>query len=201
MSEIVEAAATESALILSADAGLSDGDRLVAALDRIGERMPVAALLLDAAVREQGRIEPLRAVCRARGFACLVEATAVGQADGADGAVVAPSPRLIEGLRRRLGPEAIIGARCGLSRHEAMIAGEAGADFIGFEGQAGDDDALLERVAWWTEMTLLPCMVASPRLSDVRGALIGAGADFLAVPADLWLPPEAGPALDRLLGG
>src|SRR5665809_121600 len=60
--------------------------------------------------------------------------------------------------RDLLGQEASIGAGCGLSRHEAILLAEKGADYVAFEAvtASGIDtiDQCAELVAWWEEMFL-----------------------------------------------
>ncbi|MCB1883898.1 MAG: hypothetical protein KDG89_07870, partial [Geminicoccaceae bacterium] len=91
--------------------------------------------------------------------------------DGADG---------VADARRTLGADALIGARCGLSRHAAMVAGEAGADYVVFAADGADADDLVEMVAWWTGLFVLPSVaVLAP--DGPAYALALAGADFLLV--------------------
>ena len=84
--------------------------------------------------------------------------------------------------RRSLGAERLIGASCGLSRHAAMVAGEAGADYVLFGSLAArTGDQVVELVAWWSELFVLPCAAAGPALArDGARALAARGADFLA---------------------
>ena len=97
---------------------------------------------------------------------------------GADG-VLLDDPGKIEEARRALGADALIGAHCGLSRHAAIVAGEAGADYVVFAAD-GDDDALVETVAWWAELSVLPS-VAVLAGGGPAYALALAGVDFLLV--------------------
>ena len=83
-------------------------------------------------------------------------------------------------------------AGCGglSSRHDAMLAGEAGADYVMFgEPDAAARrpafDAVLERVAWWTEIFEIPCVGYAAGLDEAE-ALARAGADFVAVGEAVW---------------
>src|SRR5439155_1863541 len=78
-------------------------------------------------------------------------------------------------------------AGCGrlTTRHEAMIAGEAGADYVMFgepdsTGRRPSFDAVTERVAWWAELFQIPCVGFAAALEEI-GPLASAGADFVAV--------------------
>ena len=112
---------------------------------------------------------------------------------GATGADVAA-------LRARLGGDSpdggpILGIACGASRHTAMLAGEAGADYVAFSGRdsspaAAADPALLD---WWQTMMTVPCVAMGDiDLGDVH-ALAQAGADFVALNESVWDHPD-GPA-------
>ena len=73
------------------------------------------------------------------------------QADG----VQIPYEKGIKNIRKRIG-EISLGVLCA-TRDEAMRAGEAGADYIGFDG---DDAATLKQ--WWSELFTLPCVDFNP---------------------------------------
>lgn len=61
----------------------------------------------------------------------------------------------IKKIKKQLGDLAL-GVLCA-TRDEAMRAGEAGADYIGFDG---DDAAVLTQ--WWSELFTLPCVDFNP---------------------------------------
>ncbi len=78
-------------------------------------------------------------------------------------------------------------AGCGrlATRHDAMVAGELGADYVMFgepdgTGRRPSLSAILERVAWWAELFELPCVGFAGALEEVE-PLARAGADFIAV--------------------
>jgi thiamine-phosphate pyrophosphorylase len=83
-------------------------------------------------------------------------------------------------------------AGCGglASRHDAMFAGESGADYVMF-GEADHDGhrprfaAVLERVAWWAEVMTIPCVGYAAEPDEVA-PLAQAGADFIALDASIW---------------
>jgi thiamine-phosphate pyrophosphorylase len=103
---------------------------------------------------------------------------------GADGAHLAGTDALRAALPR-LKPHYIAGAGLLASRHDAMIAGEAGADYVMFgePDESGDRpslEAITDRVSWWAEVFEIPCVAYAARLDEID-ALVTAGADFIAV--------------------
>jgi len=95
---------------------------------------------------------------------------------GADGLHLDEDLEAVTALRRALGPERSLGVACGLSRHAAMEAAEAGADYVSF---SGPDDALLETVGWWAEIMTAPVVADGIATVDEAAALAAAGADFI----------------------
>jgi thiamine-phosphate pyrophosphorylase len=127
-----------------------------------------------------------RALCRAAGVAFLAHGGPdLAPALGADG-VHLGDPFAVAEARRRLGPDALIGADCGGSRHAAMVAGEEGADYVVF-GAGTPADA--ELCAWWAELFVVPC-AAGARDEAEADALVRAGADFLVAREAVWGGPE-----------
>jgi thiamine-phosphate pyrophosphorylase len=103
---------------------------------------------------------------------------------GADGAHLGSVEALKEAVSR-LKPKNIAGVGGLHSRHEAMEAGEAGADYVMFgepdaAGHRPSFDAVVDRIEWWAEVFEIPCVAYAARLEDIP-ALAGAGADFVAV--------------------
>jgi thiamine-phosphate pyrophosphorylase len=96
-----------------------------------------------------------------------------------------------------LKPERIAGCGGLETRHDAMLAGEGGADYVlfGEPGRAGrrpSFEAVLERVAWWAEVFELPCVGYAATLAEVD-LLAAGGADFVAV-GDCIFEDMRGPA-------
>jgi thiamine-phosphate pyrophosphorylase len=103
---------------------------------------------------------------------------------GADGAHL-DSVESLKAALSTLKPERIAGCGGLADRHDAMLAGEAGADYVMFgdPGTAGGRpslDSISERVAWWTELFEIPCVGFAGSLDEVE-PLAAAGADFVAV--------------------
>lgn len=128
---------------------------------------------------------------------------------GADGVHLGQTDGSIKTARDLLGPDVIIGATCHDSRHLAMQAGEAGADYVAFGAfyptttKAAPTVADPAILTWWQELMELPCVAIGGITLDNAAPLIRAGADFLAVSAGIWQhtdgPAAAVEAFDRLL--
>lgn len=118
---------------------------------------------------------------------------------GADGVHVGQDDEPYSEARRILGPDRIVGVTCHNSRHLAMEAAEAGADYVAFGAFFPTDTkqpkmrAEPEIVAWWSELMEVPCVAIGGITVENCAPLIEAGADFLAVSAGIWRHPE-GPA-------
>ena len=168
--------------------GDAPADRVTAAL-AAGD---VACLLLHGAGAAS---RPLVEAAQALGCAVLLEDDAgLARELGADGVHLGPGGH-VKQARKTLPEDAIVGAFCGHSRHEAMLAGEAGADYVAFAGREDSADAAADPalLAWWQTMMELPCVAMGPiGLAEV-GALVEAGADFVALEAAVWDHPD-GPA-------
>lgn len=118
---------------------------------------------------------------------------------GADGVHIGEDDAPYEEARRLVGRDAIVGVSCYNSRHRAMVAAEAGADYVAFgaffdtttkEPKAKAEPELL---TWWQELMEVPCVAIGGITVDNCGGLVRAGADFLAVSSGVW-SYEGGPA-------
>jgi thiamine-phosphate pyrophosphorylase len=167
---------------------------LAAALDAAD----VAAVLARApAARDATVIDRVRAIAplvQERGVALLIDAqpTSVMPA-GADGAHVAGIAALDAALPV-LKPGHIAGCGGLDSRHDAMTAGERGADYVMFgepdpDGRRPAFEAIVDRVTWWAELFEVPCVGWALSLDEVA-ALATAGADFIALGDPVWTDPR-----------
>jgi thiamine-phosphate pyrophosphorylase len=146
----------------------------------------VVALIARFSARD---VEPAARVLQMRvqerGCAFLLADEAVLAAKiGADGAHLS-NPQAFRAALPVLKPGRIAGAGGLISRHDAMLAGEAGADYVMFgepdaAGRRPSFAAVLERVAWWAEIFEIPCVAYAAALDEIP-ALVGAGADFVAL--------------------
>ncbi len=80
------------------------------------------------------------------------------------------------------------------SRHDAMVAGEDGADYLLF-GEPGENgarpsaEAIAERIAWWAELFSPPCVAYAGTIEEA-GMFAKAGADFVLLGDALWNDPR-----------
>ena len=170
----------------------------------LAARGPVAAYQLrmkgapDAMIlRAAARLQPL---CVAHDVAFIVNDSAELAAQcGADGVHLGQEDGSILHARALLGAHAQIGVTCHNSRHLAMEAGEAGANYVAFGAffesgtKAVRHRATPDILAWWTTISPIPCVAIGGISPSNCRPLVAAGADFLAVSASVWKAPE-GPA-------
>ena len=161
-------------------------DSLAVVLEQV---RPAAFLLRQRSIGEDAARD-LRRIAREREVAFLIEDQAdLAIAIEADG-VHLNTIGQVQVTRGQLPRDHIIGADAGRSRHDAMEAGECGADYVAF-GQFGDpvDDELLEMIAWWRDLFILPCLTYASNV-DEAAKLADAGADFIGVSDAIWNHPE-----------
>src|SRR3954471_14037043 len=93
-------------------------------------------------------------------------------------------------------PSGIVGVTCHDSRHLAMEAGEAGADYVAFGAffptrtKEPKTQADIDLLRWWGEMMVVPCVAIGGITVQNAPALVAAGTDFLAVSAGVWEHPD-----------
>ena len=118
---------------------------------------------------------------------------------GADGVHIGQSDASYHEARAAVGKDSIVGVTCHDSRHFAMEAAEAGADYVAFGAfyptQTKDTttQASIELLQWWSELMVVPCVAIGGITVDNAKPLIEAGADFIAVSSGVWNHPN-GPA-------
>jgi len=118
---------------------------------------------------------------------------------GADGVHVGQTDADYAAARACVGADAIVGVTCHASRHLAMVAAEAGADYVAFGAfypsgtKAAASRAEPEILHWWSELFTTPCVAIGGVTAENCAALAEAGADFLAVSGAVWGDPD-GPA-------
>jgi len=157
--------------------------RLTAALDGGA----VACVLLRAGAADEARlaaaVERLRPIAQDRGVAFLLEGQpALAARSGCDGVHLEASAAVAT-ARAALGGDGIVGVDCGASRHDAMLAGEADADYVGF---GGSRPAQAELLSWWQALMTLPCVAfGAETLAEAR-EMARAGADFVALGEAFW---------------
>ncbi len=144
--------------------------------------------------------EPLQAICAAHDVAFIVnDSVALAKRLKADGVHLGQGDGDVREAREILGRDAQIGVTCHNSRHLAMEAAEAGADYVAFGAFYPTSTKQVEHVAEldtlqkWSRVTEIPCVAIGGITSGNAKPLIDAGADFLAVSSAVWDNSE-GPA-------
>ena len=142
--------------------------------------------------------EPLQRVCADADVAFIVnDSIGLAKRLGADGVHLGQSDGDPREARQVLGREAQIGVTCHDSRHLAMEAGEAGADYVAFgafyetttkPSKYRPEPAIL---SWWTTLFAAPCVAIGGITPENAPPLIEAGADFIAVVNAVWNGDEA----------
>ncbi len=180
-------------LISPLDVGGAFPERLARALDA----GPVAAFQFRVkGIDEHAAAtlaEPLQRICADREVAFIVnDSIALARRLGADGVHLGQGDGEVADARARLGRDAQIGVTCHNSRHLAMDAGEAGADYVAFGAffptvtKQVEHHAEPELLEWWQSIFELPCVAIGGITPENCGPLVQAGADFLAVAGAVW---------------
>ena len=185
-------------LISPLDVGGDFPDRLARALDA----GPVAAFQFRVKGIDQHQAAelatPLQRICADRDVAFIVnDSVALAKRLGADGVHLGQGDGDSREAREVLGPAAQIGVTCHDSRHLAMEAGEAGADYVAFgsfyptttkEVRHHPQPVIL---SWWAALFEMPCVAIGGITPANAPPLVAAGADFLAVSGAVWSGDEA----------
>ena len=136
--------------------------------------------------------ETLRPIVQAAGCAFILNDRPDLAAElGCDGVHVGQEDASYDQARAAL-PNGIVGVTCHDSRHLAMEAAEAGADYAAFGAffptrtKEPKTQADIELLRWWAEMMVVPCVAIGGITVANASALVEAGADFLAVSAGVW---------------
>ncbi|MEZ5648493.1 MAG: thiamine phosphate synthase [Alphaproteobacteria bacterium] len=119
---------------------------------------------------------------------------------GCDGVHIGQSDAPYTEARKLLGEDRIVGVTCHASRHLAIEAAEAGADYVAFGAffpsttkPEADEQAPADLLVWWSEIAEVPCVAIGGITPRNCSSLVSAGADFLAVASAIWGHPQ-GPA-------
>ncbi len=141
--------------------------------------------------------EPLQRICADHDTAFIVnDSVALAKRLGADGVHLGQSDGDPRDARAILGRDIQIGVTCHNSRHLAMEAGEAGADYVAFgafyptQTKQVLHHAEPEILAWWSGLFELPCVAIGGITAANAGPLVKAGADFIAVSGAVWSHPQ-----------
>ena len=186
-------------------------DRLKAALEP-GLASAFQLRVKDMSEHELARLaDPLQRICADAEVAFIVnDSVSLAKRLGADGVHLGQQDGDIREAREVLGLGAQIGKTCHDSRHLAMDAGEAGADYVAFgafyptttkPSDYRPDPAIL---SWWATLFEIPCVAIGGITPDNAAPLVKAGAEFLAVCQAVWGkddPTAAVAAFESALAG
>jgi thiamine-phosphate pyrophosphorylase len=148
-------------------------------------------------------VDLLRPIVQAHGAAFILNDRPDLAAElGCDGVHIGQEDASYAEARGQL-PDGIVGVTCHDSRHLAMEAAEAGADYVAFGAffptrtKEPKTAADIELLSWWSEIMVVPCVAIGGITVENAPALIEAGADFLAVSAGVWEHPDGAQAAVR----
>lgn len=173
-------------------------DRLRRALDA----GPIAAFqfrVKDVDQHQAAKLaEPLQRICADAEVAFIVnDSVSLAKRLGADGVHLGQGDGDARQAREILGPNVQIGVTCHDSRHLAMEAGEAGADYVAFGAFYPTTTKTTEHrpepviLSWWSALFEIPCVAIGGITPANASPLVQAGADFLAVSHAVWGGDEA----------
>ena len=165
-------------------------DMLAGVLDCV---QPVGFLLPAGVHKDQENLKKLRNLCREHATAFFVRDDPGLAAElDADGLHLSATDN-VKAIRQALSSDKILGVDVRLSRHDAMVGGEDGADFVAI-GQPGQplDDETLNFITWWRAFVVLPSL-AYAESTEAAARLAAVGADFIGVGDVIWQDPD-GPA-------
>lgn len=172
------------------------------------DAVPVACLRLAWAGNDEDAIaraaDALRSVAHDRDIAIVIERHALlAERLGLDGVHLPVGSRGLRKLRDDLGADFIIGAACGVSRHDGLNAAEAGADYVSFgpigESPLGDGESVEHDLfAWWSEVIEVP-VVAEGALTRDLIAQYAPVTDFFALGEEIWRSDDPLAALKALV--
>ncbi|MCA0960693.1 thiamine phosphate synthase [Salipiger bermudensis] len=179
-----------------------------AQLDAVLRAAPIACIRLALATRDEDRImraaDAVREVAHAHDVALVIDTHVVlAQRLGLDGVHLTDGARSVRHARKELGPDAIVGAFCGASRHDGMTAGEHGADYVSFgpvDGASLGDGTLAEPelFEWWSQMIEVP-VVAEGGLTPELVATLTPLTDFFGIGEEIWSQDDPAAALTDLI--
>ncbi|MDR3504693.1 MAG: thiamine phosphate synthase [Acidocella sp.] len=174
-------------------------DQLAAALDA-GDVAALQLRLKDVSDDAIARVaEKLRPIAQSRDVAFILnDRPDLAVKLGCDGAHVGQTDMPLKQARKILG-ELTLGVTCHNSRHLAMEAAEAGADYVAFGAffptatKEPPEMAEIETLQIWAQTMEVPCVAIGGINAGNCQPLVKAGAEFLAVVGAVWGHPD-GPA-------
>jgi len=184
-----------------------DSQRFTNVLQSVFDSVQVACLRRSLPSADESGLQcacdAVRDVSHARDIPVVIEShIQMVRLAGLDGVHLASGPRSVRLARAELGPDAIVGAFCGSSRHEGLTAAEAGADYVSFgpvlpaspgEGTHADHGLF----AWWSEMIEMPA-VAEGALNQACVKTLAPVTDFFGIGQEIWSEDDPVSAIKRL---
>lgn len=169
---------------------------------------PIACVRLALSTRDEDRLsraaDALREVTHARDVALVIsDHLLLVERLGLDGVHLSDAARSVRNTRKELGEDAIVGSFCGISRHDGMSAGEAGADYVSFgpvQASPLDDGSFaeLDVFQWWSEMIEVP-VVAEGALDAAMIRTLTPYTDFFGVGDEIWQQENPAAVLGELI--
>jgi len=149
----------------------------------------------------EAAVDALSPIAQARGVAVILnDRPDLAARLGCDGVHVGQGDAPFALARKAMGADRMVGVTCHASRHLAMEAAEAGADYVAFGAffptttkEVTEERPTLELLTDWQSIMETPCVAIGGITVDNARQLAAAGADFLAVCAGVWAWPQ-GPA-------
>jgi len=192
--DLTDAPPREPARLYLVTPQIGDADTIADSLADALNAADVSAVLVRLGAGDDraqiARVKALRILIQSNGAALLLD----GRPDlvvttEADGAHLTGGAAFQAGAGA-LKPKFIAGCGGLSTRHDAMEAAESGADYVMFgepdrDGRKPAFEAVLDRVAWWSEIFQVPCVAYAENL-DEAAALAQAGADFIAIGESIW---------------
>ena len=175
-------------------------------LSKLLDAVDIACVRLSLATKDEDRIsraaDLVREVVHARDIPLVIDSHfLLVEKLGLDGVHLLDGARSVRYVRKEIGPDAVIGAFCGPSRHDGMNAGESGADYVALgpvgetslgDGQTAPTDAF----EWWSQMIELP-VVAEGALEEAMLRDLAPHVDFVGLGAEVW-GEDGSDAVERL---
>lgn len=109
---------------------------------------------------------------------------------GAEGLQLVAETADLSEARQSLGKDRFLGAYAGASRHFAMEAAEAGADYVAFD-QNGASLGGEPIVKWWSAMMEIPCVAFRPVEPEGLDILLPQNPDFIRPSDAMWQDAES----------
>ena len=173
---------------------IDDPASLIASLPALLSSADIAAVLLRLKPADErgliNRVKSLASPIQNAGAALLLDGhVELVTRSGADGAHLASLVALEEALPS-LKPDRIAGVGGLTTRHDSMVAGEHGADYVLFgevnaDGRRPSIEAVGERLSWWAELFEPPCVGYATSPEEAH-EFVRAGADFILVGDAIW---------------